>query len=143
VTYIEFHGVEFSDTKPKGKGWNPVKIQNQMFWYKTPTIQNNPVSLKCSCEDSRFRWERPLALIKSLIGSWRRYDAKKEDQKAGVPAKTRRARKYYVLGKSYVRKTPRPPAGRPYANPNDIPGFCKHVHSLRIHLQKQGLIKLR
>lgn len=41
--------------------------------------------------------------------------------------------------KTYIRKTPPPPEGRPYKNPNHIPGLCKHQLRL-IHLLIQNNI---
>lgn len=32
--------------------------------------------------------------------------------------------------KPYIRKTPAPPMGRPYRNPNHYPGYCKHIYYL-------------
>ena len=30
--------------------------------------------------------------------------------------------------KPYIRKTPAPPQGRPYRNPQHVAGFCKHIY---------------
>jgi len=139
VAYIQFHGMEFSETQPNKKDWHPIKVKGVLWYYKTPDIAVNPVSLKCSCYDSRFRFEKPMAKIKSLIGRWRTYDARKMDKEAGVPLRTRKQTRYYILGKSYVRKTPRPPAGLPYMNPDNIPGYCKHVFSLAMFLKKSKM----
>lgn len=41
----------------------------------------------------------------------------------------------------YVRKTPPPPQGRPYANPRNLPGVCKHLIFLMNVLRARELIR--
>lgn len=41
----------------------------------------------------------------------------------------------------YRRKTPPPPEGRPYANPMEVTGMCKHLIKLSDELQKTGILK--
>jgi len=40
----------------------------------------------------------------------------------------------------YQRKTPLPPAGRPYANPMEVSGMCKHMVRFADQLQQVGLL---
>ena len=42
----------------------------------------------------------------------------------------------------YRRKTPPPPDGRPYANPEEVAGMCKHLIKLSDHLQQIGILKI-
>jgi hypothetical protein len=41
----------------------------------------------------------------------------------------------------YRRKTPPPPQGRPYANPMEVTGMCKHLIKLSEQLEKDGILK--
>lgn len=41
----------------------------------------------------------------------------------------------------YRRKTPPPPQGRPYANPMEVTGMCKHLIALSQSLEKTGILK--
>lgn len=65
-----------------------------------------------NCPDFRFTWEKPLYDHKGLIGRWRKY----------------------------IRKTPPPPKGHPYRNPDDKLGFDKHTWSVLFALKGSGRI---
>jgi hypothetical protein len=41
----------------------------------------------------------------------------------------------------YIRKTPPPPEGYPYANPEQVTGMCKHLIKLSDNLQQKGILK--
>lgn len=89
-------------------------IEGKKIYHSIPSLENR-VKLKCQCTDFRFKWEYPLALSKngSLIGSYRKYK----------------------------RKTPPPPVGYPYANPDNIVGVCKHLYNFLRHLQNHDEIR--
>lgn len=40
----------------------------------------------------------------------------------------------------YRRKTPPPPQGRPYANPMEVTGMCKHLIKLADNLEQIGIL---
>lgn len=71
-------------------------------------------AVRCSCPDYRFTWAEWNKRNKSLAGR-------------NFP--------------KYVRKTPPPPRGRPYRNPDEAPGLCKHLIEFITRLSHQGLIK--
>jgi DNA gyrase subunit B len=66
-----------------------------------------------NCPDYRFRWEKPNYDAGALIGRWR----------------------------PYTRKTPKPPLGYPYANPFNLPGFCKHIYAMLSILNRLGRVR--
>ena len=108
---VQFFKVFYSgDKKPN---YLPVNAEGEKVYYRVPTTRSNPVHLKCSCPDFRFRFEKELFDAGGLVGNWRRY----------------------------TRKTPPPPAGYPYANPEHYLGFCKHIWSALDHLKSKGLVK--
>ena len=84
------------------------------FFHSIPSFDSR-AKFKCQCQDFRFKWEYPLALSKngSLIGAYRKYK----------------------------RKTPPPPKGYPYANPDNIVGVCKHLFNFLRFLQDRKEIR--
>lgn len=111
MVHVQFFNVIFS--KDKKPDYVPVKVDDELWYYRVPTIRSNPVHIKCSDPDFRFRFEKELYDNSGLVGNWRRY----------------------------TRKTPPPPAGRPYVNPEHWMGFCKHIWSFLLYLQNAGLLK--
>lgn len=117
--HVQFFKVMYSET-PK-TGYEKIEVDSSgsnsgkktTLYYKVPTVRDNPVHLKCSDPDFRFRFEKPLYDQGGLIGNWRRYQ----------------------------RKTPPPPVGYPYANPDNHLGFCKHLWSFFDELKKKKLLK--
>ena len=67
-----------------------------------------------NCMDFRFRW------------GW--YDAEKKVLSG--PKKNF----------AYTRKTPPPPLGHPSVNPKELPGYCKHIHTLLQLLQRRKIL---
>lgn len=111
LTQVQFFKVEFSDEYKRG--YTETEINGKPIYFKPPTVSTSEVKLKCQCQDFRFYWEKELYDNKSLIGNWRRY----------------------------VRKTPPPPEGRPYVNPDELVGYCKHIHNFLEHLKSEGYMK--
>lgn len=72
VTYIQFFKVDYSDTKDKDF-LVPAKVEGRLKYYKKPGVSSNPVFLKCSCPDFRFKWEKSLYDNQGLLGNFRRY----------------------------------------------------------------------
>jgi hypothetical protein len=112
-TQIRFFDVEWSKTRTTRMD-QPVPVgDNQTIWYhRIPNTRYNPIAIKCQCDDFRFRWEKQNHDAGSMIGNWRRY----------------------------TRKTPPPPVGLPYVNPDDLLGYCKHIHNLFMALRDSGRI---
>lgn len=110
MTSVQFFGMEFSPEKKPN--WIPVEFNGKPLYYAKPSVSKNEVKLYCQCQDYRFRFEKPNFDRKGQIGNYRRY----------------------------TRKTPPPPAGYPYANPQNVPGYCKHVHSLLMALNRSQLV---
>jgi len=80
----------------------PVQLPaGQTVYIKQLSVKDNPVNLRCNCKNFYFMWQ------------W--WDFK---QKALAGPRM----------KPYVRKTPPPPEGRPFVNPEKLPGLCKHLH---------------
>lgn len=101
--YLEFQNIEYADEPLKADGtWAKVEYKGDTYYYAKPTIDTNPIRIRCSCSDFTHR------------GS---YEAYKEGILYGG--------KY----PSYTRKTPPPPEGRPYANPMHVPMMCKHIYA--------------
>ena len=111
-TSVQFFELQFSETKSKFFSV-PAKVGGKLMYHQVPNLKENSVKLKCECEDFRFRFEKELFDNKGLIGRFRKY----------------------------VRKTPPPPEGHPFANPEELMGYCKHVHSLLTSLKNAKRIK--
>lgn len=111
---IQFHNLVYKDIESK-QFFNKAKIGKVVKYYRTPSVQRNPVTMKCQCQDFRHRFETPLSKAGGLIGGPRKY----------------------------TRKTSPWPVGRPSANATDKLGMCKHLSSLLFHLRDKGLIKER
>jgi hypothetical protein len=135
LVQVQFYGVAF--TKEKKEGYIPIKIGSALWYYRTPTVRTNPVALKCQCEAYRFYFEKWMYDNRANIGNYRRYNAKKIDKENGVDTG---GETYYTLGPGYVRKTPAPPDGRPYLNPDGLMGYCKHLHNFLMALKNGKLI---
>lgn len=109
LTYVQFFDLEYSDTKDKDFT-EAETVAGKLKYHKKPNVSVNPVTLKCSCTDFRFCFEKELSDNKALIGAWRRY----------TPVK--------------------PPSGRPPKNPRHVMGMCKHTHNLLKILKSNGRV---
>ncbi len=146
---ITFNNVEYKENSSNVHTM-PARVDRKLYWYKQPTLADNPVQIKSTDQDFRFRFEKELFDNKALIGGWRRYDAKKEDKKSGKSAKQIRSSKYFKVthpsGGSYTRKTPKPNTvvdgitGLPFENPNGLMGFSYPVNTLLKYLVDKGFI---
>lgn len=152
---VQFFDVEFSDKKTI-LHTIPAKVGGKIYWHKKPTFADNPVKLKSTDPDFRFRFEKELFDKKALIGNWRRYDARKEDKVRGVSAKEINKTVYFKVthpqGGSYTRKTPEPnkkvlpdfpDGGRPFLNPKGLSGFSYPVNSFLQYLVKSELVSIK
>ena len=79
----------------------PVELGGQTVYIKQLSVADNPVNIRCGCQDFFWTWNWYNFKNKALTGP-------------RVPL--------------YTRKTPPPPEGLPYRNPIGVPGLCKHLH---------------
>jgi len=123
ITTIRFHDVRFEDTEftnsieasifsnVKDKKTGEVKkVLDGVFYHEKLSVDKHAVSLKGLCTDFRHRWETPLKAANAVIGQPRKYN----------------------------RLTPPPPVGRPFRNPKNKLGMCKHVWNLLLELREKG-----
>lgn len=109
---VQFHDISFTD-QPVSRRDGKLKLDSGAIkYFNKPSIDKNPVKLKCQCDDYRHRFEHELHAENGLIGAPRKY----------------------------TRKTPPWPNGYPYANATDKMGYCKHIHSLLFHLKGKAII---
>lgn len=114
TVYVEFRNVLYADEPQKADdSWDTIAYNGITFYYEKPRIDRNPVNVDCSCPDYEFRFAEA-------------------NYKAGC--------KYGGRYKKYSRKTPAPPQGRPFANPNKTPGMCKHVYACITRMLTEGWI---
>jgi len=154
VVQANFFDVEYSDNQTVLHTM-PCRINRKLYWHKQVTFRDNPVKLKSSDPDFRFRFEKELFDKKALIGNWRRYDAKKEDRKNGLSAKEIKKSTYYKVthpqGGSYIRKTPQPnkptpefpQGGRPFENPKGLTGYSYPVNAFLKYLVDSQLVRIK
>lgn len=119
---IQFQDMKFKDIPSKtfdqkvvsGSGKNKITK-----YHKIPSIQNNPVAVRCQCKDFQHRFSWPLSKLKGLIGA---------------PI-------------SYTRKTDpwnkKGTGGHPSVNSTKKLGICKHINSVLNVLNSEGMIKER
>jgi hypothetical protein len=105
--HIQFMGVEFSD-KLEGSDWSYTKYKGKTYYFRKPGLFTNACRVRCNCMDFVHRFAWPNRKRGCLYG--------------GVP-------------KSYRRKTPPPPNGRPSANPSNTIGMCYHIYNVAKDLQ--------
>lgn len=111
---IIFHKVKFSETKTQE---TPLEIRlegNNVVYSEIPGVRTHPVSVICSCMDFRFTWSWWLNRDKALVGS---------------------------KPKPYTRKTPPPPLGYPYRNPQELAGICKHTIACLNYLIRNKVVR--
>ena len=80
-------------------------------YYMTKPTVTTPVTVRCSCSDFTYRWAYPDWLKKCLFGS---------------------------KPKKYIRKIG---STRPPVNPENIPGYCKHVFQAQSYLRVHGYME--
>lgn len=77
LTVVQWFGVDFQENQKDGLV--PVGFQKKLLFHRKPSVRQNEVKLKCSCDDFRFTFEKPLFDSKALIGTYRRYRRKTVD----------------------------------------------------------------
>jgi len=91
----------------------PVELGGQKVYIKQLSVADNPVSVRCGCQN--FFW------------MWNWYDFKNKALSGPrVPP--------------YKRKTPPPPEGRAFQNPIQVPGLCKHLHGTMLKLVQMKVL---
>lgn len=107
TVYLEFQQVPFAESIDDGQvkadnTWAVQEYQGEKYYFEKPSIDKNPIRIRCSCKDFTMRFMKEC------------YDA------------------HILYGGTYQRYhrvTPPPPEGRPYVNPLKVPGMCKHVYA--------------
>lgn len=78
-----------------------INYKGDIYWIEKINLDKQKATIRCDCRD--------------FIYTWAYYDFRTGNLWGPPP-------------KPYIRKTPAPPVGRPYRNPNGYPGFCKHIY---------------
>lgn len=76
-------------------------LPDQWLYVERPSLSKTDIGVVCTCSDYYFTWWKWNKEKKAYIGG------------PNMPA--------------YQRKTPPPPKGYPYKNPDHVPGVCKHI----------------
>lgn len=77
-----------------------LNYKGEDYWVEKINLRKQKAVVRCDCKDFIFTWS---------------YSDFKHACLWGPPPK------------KYIRKTPPPPKGRPYRNPSQFPGYCKHI----------------
>lgn len=112
---IIFNKVQFSEEQTKDTPLR-VSIPNGGFIFASKIkADENPVSVRCTCEDYYYMW-------------WYHDNVNKAHAGPKMPP--------------YVRKTPLPPArgAYPVRNPDEAPGLCKHLIACFKYLQSNKIM---
>jgi hypothetical protein len=72
IATCQFHKVDY-DSNENEDIKEPIDVKGKKVFYAKPSMSLNPVMVKCTCPDFRFRFEKPLYDDKGLIGMWNRY----------------------------------------------------------------------
>jgi len=114
IQSIQLFGVNVAQTKEEltGKIITLSDPATKKTYYMNPIRQGESgIRVSCNCPSLRFDFSYEL-LQQGALG-----------------------RKFIP----YTRKTPPPPLGRPYRNPNHIPGACKHILRLFTLMSNTGM----
>ena len=114
-TTIILFDLEYVETRD---GNHPLSVEvtpGKYLYFPRPQMSRNGAAVTCQCSDFYFRWKFALDRAGNLG-----FD--------------------YWHGIVYRRRTPPPPIGRPYQNPNNVPGCCKHIINLARRMQQAGFL---
>lgn len=117
VQLIRAMNMKFMEEETPGYIKQVYLKTDQVFWVKPIQAKSTPIDVYCSCGD--FQWRFAYWIDKRLHSL---------------------ATKLRNEIANYKRKTPPPPAGRPYVNPAHVPGLCKHLITVGKLLHQRGLI---
>ena len=111
---IMFSGLKFA--KEPFKGCIDVEYKGHTYYVEKPSLNKTTIRVRCSCKDFYFCFSLWDYMQRAIVGP---------------------------KPKAYKRKTPPPSqGGRPYVNPDHIPGLCKHVFWLLQYLKSKGYVKV-
>ena len=109
---IMFSGLKFA--KEPFKNCLDIEYKGTVYYVEKPSLNKSCIRVRCSCKDFYFCFSLWDYLNRAIVGP---------------------------KPKKYVRKTPSPSqGGRPYKNPNHIPGLCKHIFWLLQNLKQRGWV---
>ena len=97
---IQVSGLKIVTREPRYlDGYTMVDEGDKKYWIPTPSASTSVIKVRCTCKDYYF-----------TFGWWN----------------FRQGSMFGRQQKPYKRKTPKPPKGRPYRNPQKFAGSCKH-----------------
>lgn len=109
---IMFSGLKFA--KEPFKDCIDIEYKGHIYYIEKPSLNKTTIRVRCSCKDFYFCFSLWDYLQRAIVGP---------------------------KPKAYKRKTPPPSqGGRPYVNPEKIPGLCKHVFWFLQYLKSKGYI---
>ena len=74
MVIVQLRNVQYSDDKKEG--WKAARLPDKLIYYKPLSFLDDPVGLKCECEQFRFMFEWYLNQKGALIGGPRHYQHK-------------------------------------------------------------------
>lgn len=111
---IMFSGIKYA--KEKFKGCIEINYKGHTYYCEKPSLNKHTIRVRCSCKDFYFCFSLWDYIERAIVGP---------------------------KPKKYIRKTPPPSrGGRPYVNPDHIPGFCKHAFNFLKYLKSKGFVKI-
>ena len=139
---VRFTDVKFSKKELKSFP-NKEIVNGKEIFFKSPTFDKNPVQMKCQCTDFRHKFETPLSEFGGIIGGPRKY-------KRLTPPWTFEG----VGGRPYANHADGDGSAKikiktgdgknagagPSVTMNSKLGYCKHIHSMLVHLKEEGLV---
>lgn len=135
IRFGKLTGKVTDETRP-----DTVKVKDandNVLYVDPPNLNKNPVDISCTCDDFRFNFEAQLYKGGKHLLNKHTGKGKQVGNKAKGFTK-------------YDRETPpfrrpnRPenpnPDGRDFKNPDNVLGYCKHIHSLMKFLVDRDLV---
>ncbi len=117
VTFL-FHEVSYQDEKDELHDLGIQIMPGTVQYIQRPSYSLTPCAVGCMCAD--FCW------------TWAHYV---NDRGSGAAALS------YYPSTGYIRKTPPPPRGRPWRNPNRTASICKHLMIAGRQLSQRGFLR--
>jgi len=113
VTYL-FHDITYVEEQDAEHDLGVEIVPGTVRYINRPSYTRSPVQVSCMCQDFAFCFAVALDRRDSLA-----------------------ANLSYYPSAGYIRRTPPPPSGRPWANEKMVPTICKHLlRSVRTLSQK-------
>ena len=137
LTKIRFNELTGKTTDNARSGAVKTETANgNTLYVDPPNLNKNPVDISCTCDDFRFNFEYQL-----FKGGKHLLDKHSEGAKAGNKARsfTKYDRETEPFRRPRQPENPNP-IGRDFKNPDNILGYCKHIHSLMKFLVDRDMV---